>query len=450
MSSTTIGLKTLYERLTANLKVFNDQYYGLVISELSINDKIEPNSKFPNSYFTATTKIGKQSWSAKIIISNSIVRKAIEENPAIKTGATFDIKINKIEIGKFGTLNITALEIKESGVSSREIRVRRLEAYCKDRGYKSLNRSLPSVVASVKAITSGSSSIESDVVNQIGLKRVEVVKCASSSDIAREIDNTREFDIIVLFRGGREDEAMAIFSDEVVVEAIMRSPIAVYTALGHEGDMPFIARLSDGNYPTPTSFAKSIREHNQNMQDNLIMIDSFLKEKKKSGLVEVGKYINSLMQEISIQKRNMIVQESKMHQNIYDNIKSVGMGAIRGVKEYIATLGSISPYPTLLEVKNYICGIEDNISEKLNWNISYVKRELAENDSKRDVMLQNSVDSKILYIDNMMHKIETISSESSKFAESKVDDDRMIKMMKLVILALVLALVGAVFFYFKK
>lgn len=86
----------------------------------------------------------------------------------------------------------------------------------------------------------------------------------------------KQFDIIVLFRGGREDEAMGIFSHESIIDAIVKSKIPVCAALGHELDQPFICTIADKEHSTPSAFAKAIKEHNENVEkDYKIQMNSF-------------------------------------------------------------------------------------------------------------------------------------------------------------------------------
>jgi exonuclease VII large subunit len=76
------------------------------------------------------------------------------------------------------------------------------------------------------------------------------------------VSQRREHDIIALYRGGREDESMFVFSDPVVLNAVVQPSVPVVTAIGHEKDIPPVQQVADEGFASPTKFAEFVRQRN--------------------------------------------------------------------------------------------------------------------------------------------------------------------------------------------
>ncbi|MBV8118169.1 MAG: exodeoxyribonuclease VII large subunit [Candidatus Eremiobacteraeota bacterium] len=79
-------------------------------------------------------------------------------------------------------------------------------------------------------------------------------------DIADALERAsrREFDAVVLLRGGGSYEDRYPFNTEVVVRAIVRSRHPVVTAIGHTGDHHLADEVADAVFKTPTAAAEYI------------------------------------------------------------------------------------------------------------------------------------------------------------------------------------------------
>jgi exodeoxyribonuclease VII large subunit len=261
LKSNKITLNEFYNKITQKLADHKSLFKGLTIS--NIDGKISPWEKI---YYLNGNSVGKK---VTIKIDSPVYNRFLKDSPSKPIeSAKYDVTIEALRISKDGVITIIAQEIRESGVSDREIRIRHLDKYCTSKGYyKRTKTALPKLISSVLALTSKQSNISDDfkkLDNQISSK-VQHQNCSTSKEIASYIEQyQQEFDLVVLYRGGHEDEAMSIFSDETIIDAIMASDIPVCVALGHESDRPFIYKLADYESPTPSAFAGEIKEHNNN------------------------------------------------------------------------------------------------------------------------------------------------------------------------------------------
>lgn len=282
-----LSIQELYTKVSQLLSNNLSLFRGLTISGVSIDIKLAENPTYPNVYCKGTSEQLKGNKKAKnsinLKIPNSTITVLKKENPLISaSGTKYDIIIDNIDVSPSGQITATAMSIKETGLSDRELLNRRLTAYCEKKGYFGLQkRPLPYFVRSVVAITSDNSTISDDILSnlKLPLNKIIIYKCKTSGEIAKAIASNTNLDITVLFRGGREDEHMAIFSSEDIIDAIRHSKVPVCIALGHEIDRPFVYAIGDHDYPTPSAFAKAIAELNQNAKKDQLQLFNSIKDK---------------------------------------------------------------------------------------------------------------------------------------------------------------------------
>jgi len=246
-----INIKEFFAEINNNISVESNK----VISDLSISQSIEPNHRYGAWYGDADSKVNGKNYKVSLRIPNSVIETADQE---------------------YGE------HLEKIGVSDKNVFYNNLLKYAKKKGYLTRKkRPLPKVVKSILCITSAGSNIKEDIINTTGLPegKIKVLNIGSSKKIAQVILANKYADIVVLYRGGHEDVAMNMFSEELVLDAIHKSKFPVCVALGHDNDRPFVYEVADQSFSTPSSFGKSINAHNQG-----VVYDARLKKAKKGKL----------------------------------------------------------------------------------------------------------------------------------------------------------------------
>jgi exodeoxyribonuclease VII large subunit len=90
--------------------------------------------------------------------------------------------------------------------------------------------------------------------------RVQGADAAASVAAAVRTLGRRRVDVIVLVRGGGSRTDLATFDDERIALAIARSPVAVFTGLGHETDRSVADEVAHTSFKTPTACAAGVVE----------------------------------------------------------------------------------------------------------------------------------------------------------------------------------------------
>lgn len=281
-----LTIQDLYKKvnllLNNNLSIFK----GLVISGVSIDKELIESTTYQQIFCTGTSTLSNGTKESKFSINLKIPNTAISQlkadNPTGGArGTKYDVCIEKIDISTLGLITVSTSWIREAGLSDRELMNRRLFKYCAENGhFNRQKRNLPRLITSVLAITSDSSTIADDILSNLNMpeRKVRIVRCKTSDEIAAQIRANTFADITVLYRGGREDEHMNMFSSESIIESIATSNVPVCIALGHEIDRPFIYSIGDLEYSTPSAFAKAIAQINQTAKSDMSQSFSRLKE----------------------------------------------------------------------------------------------------------------------------------------------------------------------------
>lgn len=131
-------------------------------------------------------------------------------------------------------------------------------------------RPLPYWPRAVAVITSSEGAALRDICTVIGrrspstrvlLKAVPVQGREAAPAIARAIRwfaRNRVADVLIVGRGGGSLEDMWAFNEEIVVRAIVESPIPVVSAVGHETDTTLADFAADLRAPTPSAAAERV------------------------------------------------------------------------------------------------------------------------------------------------------------------------------------------------
>lgn len=109
-----------------------------------------------------------------------------------------------------------------------------------------------------------SAIVDADVRNGMGhastLHPVEVVEdriTMSQSDVVVEaLSKAPEADITAIVRGG--GQGLDLFDNMDIAEAVVRYPGLIVTAVGHEQNHPFVEKMADRAFSTPTDFGNCI------------------------------------------------------------------------------------------------------------------------------------------------------------------------------------------------
>lgn len=182
-----------------------------------------------------------------------------------------------------GTYQIVVQAIHRAGIGDLlamlEERKRQLAA----RGYFDLDRKrpIPQVPERVVVITSPTGAALRDILDVLrrrhaGIDMVILPTSVQGTGAATLIASRLRTasihhmgDVVILARGGGSLEDLLPFSEEVVVEAIVRSDLPVISAVGHQSDTSLSDLAADVRAPTPSAAAELVASERTDLMRRL-------------------------------------------------------------------------------------------------------------------------------------------------------------------------------------
>ncbi|MFA6192997.1 MAG: exodeoxyribonuclease VII large subunit [Sulfurimonas sp.] len=436
MQETSFSLEDFQNKLNGILKDNLSVFQGLIISGISMSQQLNYQKTY---YQTTSLTQDKKDQRIQIMINNGVLKSHFDTNSNCTGNAKFDITIDKVFTSRNSEIIIIAKAIKETGVSTRELLHRRLEKYCLERGYNTrIKKELPCFIVSIFAITSKGSIIRDDLLSNLNIANkddITIVHCETSKEISLNIKRAsqEQYNIVVLFRGGTEDQAMSIFSSECIIDAIVESSIPVCAALGHEMDAPFIYKVVDKQYSTPSAFSKDISIHNaekaskrtipiKEIIKNLKLIENKLMTKS----VMNGELVSSLTQHFIKSKTNILNSTSNNCEKSILNIHNKTQAHVKATIDFIrVNLSSINKEIFAGVSKNEVLIISrlEKINTRFTGNIELARSNMQNNIDSIVKTKKNIIYPSDAEVINSIEKIVSRLNQSTELASSSIQSN---------------------------
>ncbi len=174
---------------------------------------------------------------------------------------------------KFGKFSLSAERVELVGEGALQKALLALKHKLEQEGLfdESRKRPLPALPSRIALIASRESAAYGDFVRilgerwggmQIDLFHVKVQGAGSAEDITRAIKEAnshhKDYDVLVLTRGGGSLEDLMSFNDEQVARAVYASKIPTLVGIGHERDISLAELSADVRGSTPTDCARRL------------------------------------------------------------------------------------------------------------------------------------------------------------------------------------------------
>ncbi|WP_294963060.1 exodeoxyribonuclease VII large subunit [Sulfurimonas sp.] len=165
-----------------------------------------------------------------------------------------------------GEYQINCFCIEPAGHGALALAYEQLKQKLASQGYfeTSIKKQLPKFPSKIALITSASGAALQDMLRvantrykalEIDIYDVLVQGDSAASSIANAIivNDTRDYDFIVIGRGGGSIEDLWAFNEEIVADAIYRAKTPIVSAVGHEIDWVISDFVSDLRAATPSA-----------------------------------------------------------------------------------------------------------------------------------------------------------------------------------------------------
>ena len=209
------------------------------------------------------------------------------------------------KFGKF-SLNVERVELVGEGGLRKALEATRQRLMAEGLFAMERKRSLMRFPARIALIASKESAAYGDFIRiveerwkglEIDAYHVQVQGDAAPQQICQAIERAnasdRDYDVLVLTRGGGAFEELMAFNDERVVRALFASRIPTLVGIGHERDVTLAEEVADVRGSTPTDCARRLVPDREDVLYELATLQET---------------IDSRMQEVITQKQERIVR----------------------------------------------------------------------------------------------------------------------------------------------
>jgi len=289
--------------LTAQIKeILEDQ-----VGEVSVQGEIS-NLRHQSSghyYFTLKDE-GSQIPCA--LFKGSAVRLAVAPKDGAKVVAAGEVSV----YAPRGAYQLIVRSLEPVGKGDLHQRFEELKRKLQGEGLfdESRKRSIPEFVGRVGMITSATGAAVRDAIHVLqrrcprigitvfGVKVQGEGAAEEVADAIREMGK-RDFDVLLVVRGGGSLEDLWAFNEEVVARALAASPIPVISGVGHETDFTICDFVADVRAPTPSAAAEVVSRPDEDWREEVRewaerfheAVLQFLEDKKRRVGDLAGSYV---------------------------------------------------------------------------------------------------------------------------------------------------------------
>jgi len=259
--------------LTAQIKeILEDQ-----VGEVSVQGEIS-NLRHQSSghyYFTLKDE-GSQIPCA--LFKGSAGRLAVAPKDGAKVVAAGEVSV----YAPRGAYQLIVRSLEPVGKGDLHQRFEELKRKLQSEGLfeESGKRSIPEFVERVGIITSPTGAAVRDAIHVLqrrcprigitvfGVKVQGEGAAEEVADAIREMGK-RDFDVLLVVRGGGSLEDLWAFNEEVVARAVVASPIPVISGVGHETDFTICDFVADVRAPTPSAAAEVVSRPDEDWREEV-------------------------------------------------------------------------------------------------------------------------------------------------------------------------------------
>jgi len=186
-----------------------------------------------------------------------------------------------------GAYQLNCFNIEPSGQGALALAYEQLKLKLASKGYfeQTIKKQLPKFPKKIAFITSATGAALQDMLRVANTRyrvlEIDVYDVLVQGDNAAQaianaiiLSDTKEYDIIVIGRGGGSIEDLWAFNEEIVANAIFYAKTPIVSAVGHEIDWVISDFVADLRAPTPSAAMQMILPDNNELYQYLDSLES--------------------------------------------------------------------------------------------------------------------------------------------------------------------------------
>jgi exodeoxyribonuclease VII large subunit len=266
--------------LTSRIKeILEDQ-----VGEVSVSGEISNFRRQSSGHCYFTLKdAGSQIPCA--LFKGAAARMSLQPGDGVKVVAHGEVSVYEPR----GAYQLIARGLEPLGKGDLHQRFEELKRKLQGEGLfdESRKRAIPEFVERVGIITSPTGAAVRDVIHVLQRRcprialtvfGVKVQGDGAAEEVAEAIAEMgkRDFDVLLVVRGGGSLEDLWSFNEEIVARAVTASPIPVISGVGHETDFTICDFVADLRAPTPSAAAEMVSRTDADWQEEVETLEDRL------------------------------------------------------------------------------------------------------------------------------------------------------------------------------
>ena len=250
-------------------------------------------------------------------------------------------------------------------------------------------KDLPTMPKSIAVITSETGAVLRDIVTVLRRRSPTLVVTLIESQVqGRDADKfivqaiktankRKDFDLIILARGGGSIEDLWCFNMESVAREIFKSRLPIVSAIGHETDFTISDFVADLRAPTPSAAAELISENHFNLPDSLERITNEIIKIISNKINYIGDNVKNLLKLIrhpGDKLRETTQQIDNYEMRIKNSLMNLILKKSKDLEQEISNLKSSSPQIKMQASNNKLEIISSALRNEIKVNLEKKKK----------------------------------------------------------------------------
>ena len=250
-------------------------------------------------------------------------------------------------------------------------------------------KDFPTMPKSIAVITSETGAVLRDIVTVLRRRSPTLVVTLIESQVQgkdadkfivqaiKTANKKKDFDLIILARGGGSIEDLWCFNMESVAREIFKSRLPIVSAIGHETDFTISDFVADLRAPTPSAAAELISENHFNLPDSLERITNEIIKIISNKINYIGDNVKNLLKLIrhpGDKLRETTQQIDNYEMRIKNSLMNLILKKSKDLEQEISILKSSSPQIKIQASNNKLEIISSALRNGIKANLEKKKK----------------------------------------------------------------------------
>lgn len=165
--------------------------------------------------------------------------------------------------------------------------------------------------------------------------------------LAKVSRNQKEFDAVVIIRGGGARLDLSAFDDYKICAAVANFPLPILTGIGHEIDESILDLVTHTALKTPTAVADFIVQYNMQFEAQIFQYFNHIQNIAKSNIQQQKIYLERLSGQLNLNVKNKLASQQQHLERLHHQLPLFIKNQLRQEQQKLSHLEQLSQFLSL-------------------------------------------------------------------------------------------------------